>query len=115
MGSDDSMSIEDFKAVIAENNGCVLMKFSADWCGPCKKIAPYIQEKIANLGNKGLQYLEIDIDESCDLFIYLKKKKMVTKVPTFLLYKGNNQSEFCDFSVIGTDVGEIDAMFKMIE
>ena len=110
-----NMNVEEFKKTIEENTGCIIMKFSAEWCGPCKKIAPYIQEKVNNLGNKGLQFLEIDIDENCDLFIYLKKKKMVTKVPTFLLYKGTNNSEFCDFSVIGTDVKEIDEMFKMIE
>ena len=108
------MSVEDFRTTIAENSGCIIMKFSAEWCGPCKKIAPYIQGNVDNLGNKDFQYIEIDIDENCDLYIYLKKKKMVTKLPTFLLYKGPNNTEFCDFSVIGTDVKQIDEMFNMI-
>tara|TARA_Y100000748_G_scaffold299195_2_gene295657 strand:+ start:1019 stop:1357 length:339 start_codon:yes stop_codon:yes gene_type:complete len=110
-----NLNVEEFREIIKENTGCILMKFSADWCGPCKKIAPYIQERIENVRNKGLKFLEIDIDENCDLYIYLKKKKLVTKVPTFLLYKGGNDTEFCDFSVIGTDIKEIDEMFKMIE
>ena len=115
------MQVEYFKEIISQKQGCVLMKFGASWCGPCKKITPYIKNKIDAIHNKKLQYMDIDIDDNCDIYMYLKRKKLVTKLPTFLLYKGSNKTvddeeiHIPDYSVIGIDERELDIMFKMIE
>ena len=121
MNNITAIDVNTFKQIISEKQGCLLIKFGAEWCGPCKKIAPYIENKISEIKNKKLQYINIDIDENCDIYIFLKRKKLVTKLPTFLLYKASNKSindeDFYipDYSVIGIDENALDIMFKMIE
>jgi thiol-disulfide isomerase/thioredoxin len=72
----------------------IILKFTATWCGPCKHIAPLI----TNLNNhytqqnKDYEYIEIDIDESFDLYAFFKKKKMVNGVPALLSFRKNNNS-----------------------
>ncbi len=65
-----------------------IIKLTASWCGPCKKIAPYVQELNDKYSKRcSFEYIEIDIDESLDLYAFLKKRKMANGVPTFLTYK----------------------------
>uniref|UniRef100_A0AB39JFN2 Thioredoxin-2-Like Isoform X2 n=1 Tax=Florenciella sp. virus SA2 TaxID=3240092 RepID=A0AB39JFN2_9VIRU len=72
----------------------VILKFSAEWCKPCKIIAPFvntiINEKIEyfdknNIKNKFI-YINVDVDECFDLYAFLKKKKMINGIPTIFLY-----------------------------
>ena len=67
----------------------VILKFTATWCGPCKVIAPLIQTLNNNYKKKGAdyEYIEIDIDDSIDLYAFFKKKKMVSGVPSLLSFK----------------------------
>lgn len=39
-----------------------LIHFTADWCGPCKRMAPVIEEFLAN--NKDIHYDRVDVDEN---------------------------------------------------
>lgn len=57
-----------------------LLKFSANWCGPCKTLRP-IWEDIKN--NKGAEFEEIDIDEDPDSAVEFK----ITSIPTIVYIK----------------------------
>ena len=52
---------ENFDEVIKE--GRVLVDFYADWCGPCRMIAPVLEEIDANQEIEGLTIIKIDVDE----------------------------------------------------
>jgi thiol-disulfide isomerase/thioredoxin len=65
-----------------------ILKLTASWCGPCKKIAPYVarlNEEYAK--TQSFEYIEVDVDQALDLYAFFKKMKMANGVPTFLCFK----------------------------
>lgn len=59
--------------------GKVLVDFYATWCGPCKMIAPSLEE----LSAEGYQILKVDVDESPEL----ASEFQVMSVPTLLVFE----------------------------
>ena len=65
-----------------------IIKLTASWCGPCKKIAPYVNQLNEEYSKShSFEYIEVDVDESLDLYAFFKKMKMANGVPTFLAFK----------------------------
>jgi thioredoxin 1 len=65
-----------------------IIKLTASWCGPCKKIAPFVHQINQHYSGKyNFEYFEIDVDQSLDLYAFFKKMKMANGVPTFLTFK----------------------------
>ena len=65
-----------------------ILKFTATWCGPCKIIAPTIEE-LNNYykGKVNYEYIEIDVDECTDLYFFFKKNRMLNGIPTVMSFK----------------------------
>jgi thioredoxin 1 len=64
----------------------VLVDFYADWCGPCKMLAPILKQVKEELGD-GVKIIKIDVDKN----ELLAAKYQVRGVPTMLLFKNNKQ------------------------
>jgi thiol-disulfide isomerase/thioredoxin len=93
----------------------LIIKFGADWCGPCKKIAPLYYEFINNSVTSNIIFADIDVDENLDLYMALKKQKMVTGIPVFLAFWGGVKRDMWyipDDSVIGADEKQVTEFFK---
>ena len=105
------MSKEDFVKVLQSNPGAVIIKFGAEWCGPCKKIDPLVHEWMNRLPPT-IQGAVIDIDESFDVYALLKSKKLVNGVPVIICYKKGNVSIIPDHVVVGADENQINAFFQ---
>ena len=96
---------------VQTNPGLILIKFTADWCGPCKRIQPIVDKNLGDLPEDKVHYYEIDIDEHLDLYAFLKTKKMVNGIPALLAWKPENLTFIPTFVVIGGNESEVQKFF----
>ena len=96
--------------LLQQNNGLILIKLGATWCGPCKKIEPLVMEWLQKMPSH-VQIALIDIDENIDLYGFYKKKRVVNGVPTILAYYPENEHYFPDDMTSGSDLKTINDFF----
>ena len=101
-----------FLALLEENKGIFIFKFTAEWCNPCQTIKPQVDELFHNIISDKIICLEIDVDECFDIYAFMKTKKMIKGIPTLMAYKKGNTNFHPDDSISGTDMKEINAFFE---
>lgn len=70
-------------ALESAGNNLVIVDFYADWCGPCKRIAPNFVHLSENTDNIICYKVNIDINKESG------KEYGITSLPTFLFFKNN--------------------------
>ena len=83
-------TIEDFKTNIEQKDILVVCYFTAEWCGPCKSIAKFVDEVASHEKIKEkLIVLKIDVDVMNDLSVEMGVKCM----PTFQFYVNKEKKD----------------------
>ncbi len=79
---------ENFEDVVLKSDKPVLVDFYADWCGPCKMIAPMIDEIAEEMVDKAL-VCKVNVDDARDLAIEFK----VATIPTLMVFKDGKRTQ----------------------
>lgn len=77
----------EFAEKVEQANEPVLVDFFATWCGPCKMMAPVLDELSADMAGKASVY-KVDVDQSPDL----AQRFGVMSVPTLIVFKHGGQT-----------------------
>ena len=99
-----TLTTSNFEKEVLESDLPVLVDFSADWCGPCKMLAPTIEE-IAKEYEGKVKVGKVNIDEFAQLAI----KYGVASIPTVILFK---DGQAVDKSVGFVPKANLEAMLK---
>ena len=76
---------DDFEATVLKADGPVLVDFWAEWCGPCKMIAPLLDQVADELGDK-ITIAKMDVEANKQT----PMKYGVRGIPTLMIFKDGN-------------------------
>jgi thioredoxin 1 len=87
-GTISELSDTTFDELIGSADAPVLVDFWAEWCGPCKMIAPILEE-IADEKGEALTIAKLNVDESPDI----ARRFEVMSIPTMILFKDGAEAK----------------------
>lgn len=83
MGTAKPVTDASFVNDVLQSDKLVLVDFWAEWCGPCRKVAPVLEEIANELGDK-VTVVKLDIDANPET----ARAYRVMSVPTLTIFKG---------------------------
>ncbi len=83
MGANISSADEgSFDSLVLKSGKTVVVDFWAEWCGPCKALAPVLEDVAKELGEKAV-VVKVNVDENAEL----SQKYGIRGIPTLIFFK----------------------------
>lgn len=83
MGNAAEITSSSWEQEVLKDNGLVLVDFWAPWCGPCKAVAPVIEELALEYKDKA-KITKLNTDDNPDI----ASKYRIMGIPTLMFFKG---------------------------
>jgi thioredoxin 1 len=83
----NKVSDADFDSEVLKATGPVVVDFWAEWCGPCKMIAPVLEEIAGSLGPK-VKIVKLNVDENPST----AQKYGIMSIPTLMIFKNGTMA-----------------------
>ncbi|MFC2149341.1 thioredoxin [Candidatus Auribacterota bacterium] len=77
---------ESFEKEVVKHQGVVMADFSAEWCGPCKKLEPTVNEISEEMAGK-VKVVHVDVDKASDI----AGQYGILSVPTIIIFKNGER------------------------
>ncbi|MCY3785645.1 MAG: thioredoxin [bacterium] len=88
MASITSLSVATFDETVNGAAKPVLVDFWAEWCGPCKMIAPILDE-LADEHSESITFAKLNVDEAPDI----ARRHGVMSIPTLIVFQGGEPAK----------------------
>lgn len=88
MGNALAVTGENFQSEVLQSPVPVLVDFWAAWCGPCRAVAPALEEIAGEYAGK-LKVVKLDVDENNEI----AGRYNVVSIPTLMVFKGGQMVE----------------------
>ncbi len=83
-----TVTINNFKSEVLDSKEPVLVDFWAEWCNPCRMLAPVVESLSGEYEGK-VRFCKVNIDEASDLAMTYG----VMSIPTLVLFAGGQEKE----------------------
>lgn len=104
MGAEITLTTDNFEEEVKKSSVPVLVDFWADWCVPCKMVAPILEE-ISEDYNGKLKVGKLNVDQHGEIAAQFS----ITSIPTLLLFKNG---EVVDQKVGAGSKQDIEGLFR---
>jgi thioredoxin 1 len=81
-----SLSDENFEREVLQSSEPVVVDFFAEWCGPCKAMAPALEQVAADMKGK-VKVAKLDVDQNPAV----TQKYKIQAMPTIMIFKGGKK------------------------
>lgn len=88
MGDTQVVSDSDWEAEVLQSDTPVLVDFWAEWCGPCRMVAPVVAEIASEQAGK-LKVVKLNVDDNPET----ARKYQVMSIPTLMVFNGGEEQK----------------------
>lgn len=88
MGSVNKTDVAHFEADVLNSNKPVLVDFWAEWCGPCRALAPILDDVASEIGEKAA-VLKVNVDDNPEL----AQRYGIRGIPTMIFFKNGQAAK----------------------
>ncbi|MBQ7126892.1 thioredoxin [bacterium] len=82
------INASNFDNEVINNIGTTVVDFYADWCGPCRKMGPILEEVESEMMSK-VKFVKINTDNNLEV----AKKYQISGLPTLMVFKNGEPAE----------------------
>jgi thiol-disulfide isomerase/thioredoxin len=104
------MNIDTLPSYLKQNPGLLFVKFHANWCTPCRRIAPRVNQWFDRKPQQAHVHV-VDVDEDSRLYSFYVKKRLLRGIPAIVVFVRGNTTPIFDDSVNSSDLDEVDRFF----
>ena len=97
-------TVENFETEVLQAQGTVLVDFYADWCGPCKMMAPLV-ERMAEKYEVQIKIGKLNVEEAMEI----SDRYQVRNIPTFIFFQNGKP---VDTHIGGMSAAELEEKIK---
>lgn len=101
-----------FKDLLENNPGVIILKFTATWCRPCQECKEQVYSFFSKAPSNVICF-DLDVDQNADIYSYFKRMKQVNGIPAFLAFFQGNISYAPNISVAGSHPDPIGRFFQI--